>query len=84
MAICRRLIEALGGLITVESALNRGSIFTISLPPSCIVCDLDSAREPCACVQASRPADEPDGASGRREEADRQPAARRGDSRTAL
>ena len=66
LAICRRLVEALGGQITVESVLNRGSIFTISLPPSCIVCDLDRAREPRACVQARRPDDEPDRASGRR------------------
>ena len=49
LAICRRLIDALGGQVTGESELNRGSIFTISLPPSCIVRDLDRAREPCAC-----------------------------------
>jgi signal transduction histidine kinase len=66
LAICRRLIEALGGQITVESALNRGSIFTISLPSSCLVCEPDRAREPCPCVHATRPADEPDGAAGRR------------------
>jgi signal transduction histidine kinase len=50
LAICRRLIEALGGQIRVESELSRGSIFTISLPPSCIATDLDRDPEPCACV----------------------------------
>jgi signal transduction histidine kinase len=50
LAICRRLTEALGGQITVESELDRGSSFTISLPPSCIVRDLDKGREPCACL----------------------------------
>jgi signal transduction histidine kinase len=49
LAICRRLTEALGGQITVESELNRGSSFTISLPPSCIVRDFDRGREPCVC-----------------------------------
>jgi signal transduction histidine kinase len=59
LAICRRLIEALGGQITVDSELNGGSVFTICLPPSCLVSDPDSAREPFAYVQATRPADEP-------------------------
>jgi signal transduction histidine kinase len=64
LAICRRLIEALDGQITVESERNRGSIFTISLPGSCVVCEPDRAREPCTCFQAARPAEEPDGAAG--------------------
>jgi signal transduction histidine kinase len=32
LAICKRIIEAHGGTITVETALNKGTIFTISLP----------------------------------------------------
>src|SRR5581483_1200656 len=37
LAICRRLVEALGGRITVESQLGQGSRFTVRLPPSSIV-----------------------------------------------
>lgn len=37
LAICRRLIEALGGAITVESEPGQGSIFTASLPSRCHV-----------------------------------------------
>jgi len=46
LAICRRLVAALGGQVTVESELNHGSTFTISLPPSCIVCGPEKARDP--------------------------------------
>ena len=37
LAICRRLMEALGGTITVESQLRHGSVFTVSLPCSCVL-----------------------------------------------
>jgi signal transduction histidine kinase len=37
LAICRRLVEALGGHITVESQTGHGSRFTVRLPPSGIV-----------------------------------------------
>ena len=37
LAICRRLVEGIGGKITVESHLNHGSVFSVHLPASCVV-----------------------------------------------
>jgi signal transduction histidine kinase len=37
LPICRRLIEALGGRITVDSEPGQGSIFIASLPSRCLV-----------------------------------------------
>ena len=37
LAICRRFIKLIGGRITVESELNRGSVFEVRLPPECVV-----------------------------------------------
>ena len=36
LAICRRLVEGMGGTIGVESEPDRGSTFTIGLPASCV------------------------------------------------
>lgn len=37
LAICRRLVEFMGGTITVESQPRQGTIFSVCLPCSCIV-----------------------------------------------
>jgi signal transduction histidine kinase len=39
LPICRRLAEALGGEIALESELHRGSVFTVRLPAACLVAD---------------------------------------------
>lgn len=37
LAICRRLVDLMGGTITVESQPNRGTLFSVRLPASCVV-----------------------------------------------
>jgi signal transduction histidine kinase len=45
LPICRQLVELMGGAITVESQLNRGSVFSVRLPPSCVVSRPESGRD---------------------------------------
>jgi signal transduction histidine kinase len=51
LAICRRLVQALGGRITVESQPGHGSHFLVRLPSSCVA-DAPGAAPP----PATRPA----------------------------
>jgi len=49
LAICRRLIELLGGTITVESQLNHGTAFSVRLPSSCVVNNSESGPDQTTC-----------------------------------
>jgi signal transduction histidine kinase len=46
LAICRRLVEALGGRIIVDSQPGHGSRFTVRLPPSCAIDPVGDAPPP--------------------------------------
>jgi signal transduction histidine kinase len=48
LPICRRLVTLMGGTITVESELNRGTLFTVHLPARC------GAQQPKAAPQEAR------------------------------
>jgi signal transduction histidine kinase len=44
LAICRRLARLMDGEVSIESELNRGSIVTVTLPPSRVILRSDSPK----------------------------------------
>jgi len=53
LPISRRLVELIGGNITVESQPNRGSVFIVYLPSSCVVHPLEGGPERAAQADPS-------------------------------
>ncbi|MCD6680122.1 MAG: ATP-binding protein [Burkholderiaceae bacterium] len=56
LPICRALAEVIGARIDVQSELNRGTLFTVRLPPKCVVTAISDASScpspPCGAADS--------------------------------
>jgi signal transduction histidine kinase len=55
LAICRRLLQVMGGTLTVRSELRVGTVFTVRLPASCLASPAGAEHNPRSSPERGEP-----------------------------